>query len=196
MTHLQTPVPADRHISPLADMAQVLVESWAVNERTNQIILEHLDPAAWRAKLPGSKTRTVVAIFTHVHNIRQKWLRLSVPHLKPPPQLDRAKCTQQQAREAIAESGALCEKMIAEALTRIPAPERDSHAAIFHRDGWAKPWPAGAAMVTYMITHEAHHRGQACMLAHQLGYPLPDKAAQGIWGWEKLWKDCGFTHPR
>ena len=31
----------------------------------------------------------------------------------------------------------------------------------FRRDGWSRPWPAGAAMVAYMISHEAHHRGQA-----------------------------------
>jgi hypothetical protein len=59
------------------DLCQVLVESYAVNERMNQIILEHLDPAAWRAKLPGSRGRTIAAIFAHVHNVRRKWLRLS-----------------------------------------------------------------------------------------------------------------------
>jgi len=47
-----------------------------------------------------------------------------------------------------------------------------------------------------MINHDAHHRGQITMLAHQLGFPLPAKAAQSIWVWEKLWKQCGFTHPR
>jgi uncharacterized damage-inducible protein DinB len=177
-------------------MAQVLLESWLVNERTNQIVLEHLDPAAWREKLPGSKTRTIVAIITHVHNIRRKWLRLSAPHLKLPAQLDRVRCTRQQAREALAQSGARCGEMIAEALAANTTPGNANGVAIFHRDGWAKPWPAGAAMVTYMVTHEAHHRGQICMLAHQLGYPLPSNAAQGIWGWEKLWKECGFTHPR
>jgi uncharacterized damage-inducible protein DinB len=51
-------------------------------------------------------------------------------------------------------------------------------------------------MVTYMISHDAHHRGQVCMLAHQLGFPLPIDAASGIWGWERLWKQCGITHPR
>jgi uncharacterized damage-inducible protein DinB len=206
MTQVQTISLADREAVPGTDMAQVLVESWVVSERTNQIILEHVNPAAWRAKLPGSKTRTIVAIVTHIHNVRRKWLRLSVPHLKPPPQLDRATCTQKQAREAFAESGNLCAKMIADALTtsaelgkesaRKNSPGTENPSATFHRDGWAQPWPAGAAMVTYMIKHEAHHRGQICMLAHQLGYPLPAKAAQGIWGWEKLWKDCGFTHPR
>ena len=40
------------------------------------------------------------------------------------------------------------------------------------------------------------HRGQVCMLAHQLGFPLPDKTAYGIWGWEKLWKELGFGPPR
>jgi hypothetical protein len=43
----------------------------------------------------------------------------------------------------------------------------------------------------YMLSHEAHHRGQVCMLAHQLGFPLPNEVAYGIWNWEKLWKDCG-----
>jgi uncharacterized damage-inducible protein DinB len=46
-------------------------------------------------------------------------------------------------------------------------------------------------MLCYMLSHEAHHRGQVCMLAHQLGFPLPNKVAYGIWNWEKLWKECG-----
>ena len=71
-----------------ADLCQVLVESWAVNERMNQIVLEHLDPAAWRAKPPGNKGRTIAAIVAHVHNIRRKWLRLSAPHLRLPAPLD------------------------------------------------------------------------------------------------------------
>ena len=29
------------------------------------------------------------------------------------------------------------------------------------------------------------------MLAHQLGFPLPNEVAFGIWNWEKLWKQCG-----
>jgi len=28
------------------------------------------------------------------------------------------------------------------------------------------------------------------MLAHQLGSALPKEAANGIWNWEKLWKEC------
>jgi uncharacterized damage-inducible protein DinB len=164
-------------------LPEVLVETYAVNERMNQIVLEHLHPAAWRAQLPGGKTRTIAAIVSHVHNVRRKWLRLSAPHLTLPAPLNRATCTQQQARAALLESAARCTEMLAGTHT-------------FLRDGWAKSWPAGPSMLAYMLSHDAHHRGQICMLAHQLGFPLPVKAASGIWMWEKLWKECGFTHPR
>ena len=175
------------------DLCQVLVESYAVNERMNQIVLEHLDPAAWRAVPPGgkSKGRTIAGIVAHVHNMRRKWIRLSAPHLKLPAPLDRTRSTPKQARAALAESAALCSEMLEDALS---GPGR--RVETFLRDGWGKPWPAGPSMVAYMISHEAHHRGQVCMLAHQLGFPLPTKAGAGIWVWEKLWKECGFTHPR
>lgn len=179
------------HADVGADLCQGLVESHAINERMNQIVLKDLDPAAWRAKLPGSRGRTIAAIFAHVHNIRRKWLRLSAPHLKLPAPLDRTSCTQKQVRDALTESAARCSEMLADAFSR-----SQSTVETFRRNGWARPWPAGAAMVTYMISHDAHHRGQVCMLAHQLGFPLPTKASYGIWVWEKLWKECGFTHPR
>jgi len=47
-------------------------------------------------------------------------------------------------------------------------------------------------MFGYMFAHEAHHRGQVILLAHQLGYRLPVEAWAGIWWWDKLWKQYGF----
>jgi uncharacterized damage-inducible protein DinB len=167
-----------------------MLETYAVNDRINQLVLEHLDARAWRAKPPGRNARTIAAIFTHMHNIRRKWLRLSAPHLKLPAQLDRSRCTQRQAQQALAESARLCSEMLAQALD-----PRTAHVKKFLRDGWAKPWPAGAAMFAYMIVHESHHRGQVCMLAHQVGFPLPRQTAWKLWSWERLWKECGFTHP-
>jgi uncharacterized damage-inducible protein DinB len=175
----------------LVQIRDVLLETYAVNDAINQLILEHLDPHAWRAKPPGGNPRTIAAIFAHVHNIRRKWLRLSAPHLKLPAQLDRTRCTPGQASAALAESAQRCSEMLASALAGL-----DGGVKQFRRDGWARPWPAGATMVAYMISHEAHHRGQVCLLAHQLGFPLPIKAAYGMWVWEKLWKQCGFTRPR
>ena len=80
----------------------------------NQLLIERLDPALWRAKPPG-KVRTIAAIFTHMHNIRSKWIRLTAPHLKLPSQLNRGPHPQ-QARAGMAESAARCAEMLAEAL--------------------------------------------------------------------------------
>ena len=160
------------------------VRIFAANDRMNQMLIDHLDPTAWKAKPPG-KARPIVAIFTHMHNVRTKWIRLTAPHLQVPRQLDRVHCTPQQARAGLAESAARCSVMLAEALGGGGRIEK------FLRDGWARPWPVGPEMLCYMLSHEAHHRGQVCMLAHQLGFPLPINVASGIWNWEKLWKECG-----
>jgi len=165
-------------------LGRAAVRIFAANERMNQMILEQLDPAAWNAKPPG-KARSIAAIFTHMHNVRTKWVRLTAPHLKVPRQLQRAHCTPKQARAGLAESAARCAEMLAEALGG------GSRVKKFVRDGWARPWPVGPEMLCYMISHEAHHRGQVLMLAHQLGYPLPKPVMYGIWNWEKLWKECG-----
>ncbi|HEY1647377.1 MAG TPA: DinB family protein [Terracidiphilus sp.] len=159
------------------------VQIFAANERINQMVLEHLDLAVWKAKPPGN-VRTIAAIFTHMHNVRTKWIRLSAPHLKVPAQLNRARCTPRQAGAALAESAARCMEMLAEALGSSAGRVKE-----FRRDGWARPWPAGPEMLCYMLAHEAHHRGQVCMLAHQLGFPLPLKVISAMWNWEKLWQD-------
>jgi uncharacterized damage-inducible protein DinB len=166
-------------------LGRAAAQIFAVNDRTNQMLIERLDPAAWSAK-PLGKVRNIAAIFTHMHNVRTKWIRLTAPHLKVPKQLSRAHCTPRQARAALAESASRCEEMLAEALGG-PGGRIEK----FLRDGWARPWPVGPEMLCYMLSHEAHHRGQVCMLAHQLGFPVPNDVAWGMWNWEKLWKECG-----
>jgi uncharacterized damage-inducible protein DinB len=170
-----------------SQLGHAAIQIFAANDRMNQMLIESLDPVAWTAKPPGN-ARTIAAIFTHVHNVRTKWVRLTAPHLKVPAQLNRAHCTPQQARAALAESAARCVEMLAEALGD-PA----GRIQTFRRDAWAPPWPLGVDMLCYMLSHEAHHRGQVCMLAHQLGFPLPKHVAYGIWNWEKLCKESGSS---
>jgi uncharacterized damage-inducible protein DinB len=185
-TTRQSPLRTQPGRDPVENSA---AQIFLVNDRINQILIEHLDPAAWTAKTtakPSGKVRSIAAIFTHMHNVRCKWIRLTAPHLKIPTQLNRAKYTPRQARTALAESAARCAEMLEEALGG-----DGGRVKKFRRDGWARPWPVGVEMLSYMLCHEAHHRGQVCMLAHQLGFPLRKEVAYGIWNWEKLWKECG-----
>ena len=173
----------------LVQIRDVLLETYAVNDAMNQLLLAHLDERAWRAQPPGAKGhggRTIAAIFAHLHNNRLTWLRNSAPHLRCPARLNPDHCTMKQAATAHKKSAARCLRMLSDALST--GPKRK--VTKFPRDGWGRTWPAGATMFAYMFSHEAHHRGQILMLAHQLGYRLPEP---NIWQWDKLWKDHGFT---
>lgn len=178
----------------LEEIRDTLLETWAANDAMNQLILSELNARAWRAQLPDQKSggRTIAAIFSHVHNARLKWLRLSAPHLKRPAQLDPERCTMKQVAVAHKKSAAQCLRMLSDALSAAP----NRRVKKFARDGWMPTWLAGGTMFAYMFAHEAHHRGQILMLAHQLGYRALDRTP-GIWQWEKLWKQAGLsTRPR
>jgi uncharacterized damage-inducible protein DinB len=186
------PAAPDRTLSEIRD---VLLEIYAANDAMNQLILAHLDRNAWRERLAGAAKngRTIASIFAHLHNTRVSWLRNSAPHLKRPALLDPFDCTMKQSAVALRRSSIQCLRMLTDAL--FIAPKR--RVKVFSRDGFAPAWPAGATMFAYMFSHEAHHRGQILMLAHQLGYRLPNEGAYGIWHWEKLWKRIGLqTRPR
>jgi uncharacterized damage-inducible protein DinB len=178
-----------------AELATVLLETYSVNDLMNQHLLSHLDPRAWRAQppcKPGSG-RTIAAIFAHLHNSRLVWIRNSAPHLRCPSPLNPDKCNMKQAAAAHSDSAEQCLRMLTDALTG-GAKRR---VGKFSRGSWVPVWPAGGTMFAYMFSHEAHHRGQILMLAHQLGYRIPPKDWGRIWQWNWLWKQVGLeTRPR
>src|SRR5260221_13156478 len=151
-----------------AGIRDSLLETYASNDAMNQLILSELDPRAWRAQPPGEKGggRTIAAIFAHLHNNRLVWLKNSAPHLKCPAPLDPHRCTMKQAAAAHRKSAAQCLRMLTEALSAAP----NRRVAKFSRGSWTQTLPAGATMLAYMFSHEAHHRGQILKLDQQAGY--------------------------
>ena len=178
-----------------SDLATVLLETYSVNDVMNQHLLKHLDPRAWRAEPLGPKGsgRTIAAIFAHLHNCRLVWIRNSAPHLKCPAALDPYTCTMKQAAAAHKKSAAQCLRMLTDALSG----GEKRRVTKFSRGSWAPVWPAGGTMFAYIFSHEAHHRGQILMLAHQLGYRIPPNVWGRIWQWDRLWREVGLsTRPR
>jgi uncharacterized damage-inducible protein DinB len=150
-------------------LPQALLTSFDTNDRVNQYMIENLPAEAWRAEPSGGKGRTVAAMVAHMHNIRVMWLKAAAKGSKVPEQLDRSSVTPAQAAKALEQSRAALSAVLKSSL------ESDGRVKGFR--------PDVAGFFGYLIAHDAHHRGQVCMLARQVGHPLPQKAMFGMWEW-------------
>lgn len=151
------------------ELVEALLTAFETNERINQYLLENLPAEAWRAEPPDGKGRTIAAIVAHIHNVRVMWLKASAKGSKVPEQLDRASVTPTQASKALGDSHAALAAVMEAALKS---------------DGRIKGFrPDVAGFFGYLVSHDAHHRGQIAMLARQVGHPLAQKAIFGMWEW-------------
>jgi uncharacterized damage-inducible protein DinB len=169
------PVRGGRNRKEPVDLGQALVEAFLTNERINQVLLDLLDPKVWREQPPCAKRRNIATTFAHMHNVRCMRLKMSAREEEPPARLDRGEVTPAEAKAALAQSAAAMVRLIERSLAA------GGHVADFR--------PDVVALVCHAITHDAHHRGQICHWAAQLGAPLTPEQQLLVWEWDKRWKD-------
>jgi uncharacterized damage-inducible protein DinB len=151
-----------------SQLPAALLNAFDTNNRINAYLIENLPAPAWDAKLPDGKGRTIAAIVAHMHNVRVMWLK-AARHSEIPEQLNRATVTPTEALRALESSREALSAMICNAL------ESDGRVKNFR--------PDVAGFLGYLISHDAHHRGQIAMLARQVGHPLSKQAMFGMWEW-------------
>jgi uncharacterized damage-inducible protein DinB len=162
------------------DWKHSLLETFAINERANQKLLESLNEKAWQTAPSGGKGRSLAGIACHIHNVRLMWLAAADKSGKVPAKLEDDKATREEAMQALSKSAALLRKLLEKGLEH-PAGRVPNFK------------PDVVAFVGYLIAHDSHHRGQMAMLARQIGAPLPSKASFGIWEWGTLWKESRLS---
>ena len=148
-------------------IGEALLAAFDTNDRINQYLLDNLAPEAWRAEPPQKKGRDIAAIVAHMHNVRVMWLKATGG--KIPGQLNRHDVTPPQAKKALEASRSALREVLQNSLAG---------------NGRVKGFrPDVAGFLAYLITHDAHHRGQISMLARQTGHPSSQKAMFGMWEW-------------
>src|SRR5262249_1492612 len=141
----------------------------------NQVLLDSLSPEVWRAQPPCAKRRNIATSFAHMHNVRCMRLKMSARDDELPARLDRAEGTVAEAKVALARSARAMVSLIERSLGK------GGHVPDYR--------PDVVALVCQAIAHDAHHRGQICHWASQLGAPLTPEQQLRMWEWDKRWRE-------
>ena len=138
----------------------------------NEYLVGILPTELWRADPPTGRGRSLAAIVAHMHGVRRMFARMGGARPGPAP-LDRERATQGQAQRALRES--------TDALATL------FEAAIEARQTRVKGMPRRTVdMLTYLMQHDAHHRGQICSQVRDFGHKFSAEDTMRIWGWKKL----------
>jgi uncharacterized damage-inducible protein DinB len=167
------------------ELRDVILDAWRTNDRVTAFLVDSLPRDVWEAAVPGSPRRTVRMIAGHLHNARCMWIKtLGREHgIAVPRSVDRRTVAQKNVVAALAQSSrgvlALLE-LGCDRGGRIP-PSRGYV--------WRNlPLDVGHVL-TYLVAHEGHHRGQIVMIARQLGRRLPPAVTNGLWQFSKRAKE-------
>ena len=144
------------------DQVSAILAAYATNNRINAFLIRNIPDAAWRAAPPGGKGRDIASLFAHIHNVRLMWLKSAGTAEAIPAKLEGDAFTKEEAIGALKESWRVLDGVLRRSL---------------NTDGRIKGFkPDAASFIAYLLAHDAHHRGQASMLARQAGHALSKSA--------------------
>lgn len=155
-----------------------LIAAWRTNNRVTMYLIENLPAELWPRTVPGAPRRTVRMIAAHIHNARCMWIKmLGAKHgIAVPRNVDARRVRPPELLRALTRSSAGIIKLLELGVAR---------GGQVPRAAWQNFPTDLVHFLNYFVAHEAHHRGQLCMLARQLGHPLPAGVSAGLWQWSR-----------
>jgi uncharacterized damage-inducible protein DinB len=151
--------------------------AWRTSGRVTAYLVENLPAELWSQSVPGSPRRTVGMIAGHIHNARCTWIKMiGARHgVAMPRRVDVRRVRPRELTRALAQSS----KGILDLIRLGVAHGGSVPAAVWQN------FPTDLVhFLSYFVAHEAHHRGQLCLLARQLGHRLPAGVTAGLWQWK------------
>lgn len=154
------------------EVERELLEAFRQSGLVNEYLVKVLPAALWRTPPPGGRGRSIAAIVAHMQSVRRTFARLG--GARPgPPTLDRNRSTPVQARRALRQSTEDLAHLFEMALGERRARVRGMPRRVVN-------------MLAYLMQHDAHHRGQICGLARDLGHEFRSEDTMRMWGWKAM----------
>ena len=160
------------------DTGRALLAAWRTNNRVTTFLIENLPPAMWSRAIPGVPRRTVRMIAAHIHNARCMWIKMmGAKHgVAVPRTVDLRRVRASELLRALSRSSDGIVRLLELGIAQ---------GGMVPRAAWQNFPTDVVHFLNYFVAHEAHHRGQLCMLARQMGLRLPVSVTAGLWQWSK-----------
>jgi uncharacterized damage-inducible protein DinB len=81
------PIPLSGAKAASLDFRRSFLEIFAINEKSTQLLLNHIADAAWQAPSPSGRGRSIADIASHMHSARLMWLSAADKTAKLPAEL-------------------------------------------------------------------------------------------------------------
>ena len=165
-------------IFPMQIPVEMLIDAWHTSHRVTVYLIENLPPELWPMSIPGSPRRTIRSVAAHIHNTRCMWIKMiGAQHgVTVPRNVDARTVKPSDLSRALERSS----KGIIDVM-RLGA----ARGGTIPSAAWQNFPTDLVHFLNYFVAHEAHHRGQLCLLARQLGHRLPVEITGGLWQWKK-----------
>jgi uncharacterized damage-inducible protein DinB len=161
-----------------------LIAAWRTNDRATRYLVERLPKEIWSSRVPGIPALSVRGVAAHIHNGRCWWIKqLGARHgVVAPARVDLRRVRQRELLRALGRSSEGIVELIELGVSR---------GGRVPRATWQNFPTDLLHFLAYFVAHEAHHRGQLCLLARVLGHRLPKTVTTGVWQWTRLSRQSG-----